>query len=154
MLVKGRITITWESDNAAPRQVDERNKRVIFKNCAPFVNSKSEINNTEIDNAKGIEMVMPMYNLIEYSNNYSKASGILWKYSKDDPNDKFIDSESLKSKMKIAGNTPSDDYTKYVEIIVPLSNFWRALEMLLSNCEVNLILTWLWLIVKTFLINI
>ena len=68
-------------------------------------------------------MVMPMYNLIESSNNYSKASGILWKYSKDDPNDKFTDSESLKSKMKIAGNTPSDDYTKYVEIIVPLSNF-------------------------------
>ena len=108
MLVKGRIAITWESDNAAPRQADERNKRVIFKNCAPFVNCKSEINNTEIDNAKGIEMVMPMYNLIEYSDNYSKASAILWQYSKDDPNDKLTDSELLKSKIKIAGNTPSD----------------------------------------------
>ena len=86
---------------------------------------------------------MPTYNLIEYSDNYSKASAILWQYSKDDPNDKLTDSESLKSKIKIAGNTPSYGYTKYVEIIVPLSNFWRALEMLLSNCEVNLILTWL-----------
>ena len=59
-------------DNAAARQADERNKGVIFKNCAPFTNCKSETNNIEIDNAKDIDIVMQMYNLIEYSDNYSK----------------------------------------------------------------------------------
>ena len=57
-----------------------RDKGVIFKNCAPSIYCKSEINNTEIDNAKYIDIVMPMYNLIEYCNNYSKTSGSLWQY--------------------------------------------------------------------------
>ena len=78
ILVKGAITITGTEADAAARQVDERDKGVIFKNCAPFINCKTEINNTEIDNAKDIDIVMPMYNLIEYSNNYSKTSGSLW----------------------------------------------------------------------------
>ena len=56
------------------RNVDERNKGVVFKNCAPFTNCKSEINNTEIDNAKDIDIIMPMCNLVEYSDNYSKNS--------------------------------------------------------------------------------
>ena len=64
ILVKGRITITGAGDDAAARQGDERNKGAIFKNCAPFTNCKSELNNTEIDNAKDIDIVMPMYNLI------------------------------------------------------------------------------------------
>ena len=88
---------------------------------------------------------MQMYNLIEYSDNYSKTSGSFWKYYKDDPNDNLTDSESFKSKVKITGNTPNNGNTKDVEIIVPLkhlSNFWRTLEMLLINCEVNLVLTW------------
>ena len=88
---------------------------------------------------------MPMYNLIEYSDNYSKISGTLWKYYKDEPNDNTADSESFKSKVKITGKTPADRNTKDVEIIVPLkhlSNFWRALEMPLIHCEVTLILTW------------
>ena len=86
-----------------------------------------------------------MYNLIEYSDNYSKTSGSLWQYYKDDPNDNLTNSESFKSKVKITGNTPNNRNTKDVEIIVPikyLSNFWRALEMPLINCEVNLILIW------------
>ena len=88
---------------------------------------------------------MPMYNLIEYSDNYSKTSGSLWQYYKDDPNDNITQSESFKSKIKITGKTPAAGNTKDVEIIVPLkylSNFWRTLEMPLINCEVNLILTW------------
>ena len=143
--VQGTITITGEGTDAAARQVDESNKGVIFKNCAPFINCKSEINNTEIDNAKDIDIVMPMYNLIEYSDNYSKTSGSLWQYYKDDPNDNITQSESFKSKIKITGKTPAAGNTKDVEIIVPLkylSNFWRTLEMPLINCEVNLILTW------------
>ena len=72
ILVKGTITFIGERDDAAARQADERGKGVIFKNCAPFINCKSQINNTEIDNAKDIDIVMPMYNLIEYIDNYSK----------------------------------------------------------------------------------
>ena len=74
ILVKRRITITGAGDDAAARQADERSKEVIFNNCAPFTNCISEINNIEIDNAKDFDIVMPMYNLIEYSNNYPKTS--------------------------------------------------------------------------------
>ena len=70
ILVKGTITITGEGNNAVARQADERNNGLIFYNCTPFINCKSEINNTEIDNAKDIDIVIPMYNLIEYSDNY------------------------------------------------------------------------------------
>ena len=89
---------------------------------------------------------MPMYNLIEYSDNYAKTSGSLWQYFRDEPDDNNIeDSESFKSKIKITGKTPNNNDEKDVEIMVPLkylSNFWRTLEMPLINCEVNLILTW------------
>ena len=70
--VKGTITIAGAGNDAAARQADERNKGVIFKNCAPFINCISEISNTQIDNAKDIDIVMSMYNLIEYSDNYAK----------------------------------------------------------------------------------
>ena len=63
---------------------------------------------------------MPMYNLIEYSNNYSKTSGSLWQYYKDEPNDNLANSESFKFKAKITGNTPVDDNVKDVEMILPL----------------------------------
>ena len=88
---------------------------------------------------------MPKYNLIEYSDNYSKITGNVWQYYKDERNDNLTDSESFKLNMKIAGNTPHDDNTKDVEIIVPLkylSNFFRTLKMPLINCDVNFILTW------------
>ena len=75
ILVKGTITITGAGDNAAARQADERDKGVVFKSCAPFTNCISKINNTQVDNAKDIDIVMPMYNLKEYSDNYAKTSG-------------------------------------------------------------------------------
>ena len=145
ILVKGTIAITGAGANAGERQADERDKGVIFKNCAPFTKCISRINNTGIDNAHDIDIVMPMYNLIEYSDNYLKTSGSLWLYYKDDPNDNSTDSESFKSKVKITGKTPNNGNTKDVEITVPLkylSNFWRTFETPLINCEVNLILTW------------
>ena len=74
ILVKGIITITGAQDDAAARQAVESNKGVIFKNYAPFINCKSEKNNTEIDNPKYIDVVMPKYNLIEYSDHYLKTS--------------------------------------------------------------------------------
>ena len=82
IVVKGRITFTRAEANADARQADERDKGVIFKNCVPFTNCKSEINNTEIDNAKDVAIIMAMYNLIEYSDNYSKIRGSLWKYDR------------------------------------------------------------------------
>ena len=88
---------------------------------------------------------MPIYDLIENSDDYLKTSGSLQQYYKDEPNDNLADSESFTSKVKITGNSPADGDTKDVEIIVPLkylSNSWRTLEMLLVNSEVNHILTW------------
>ena len=78
ILVKGNITV----NNTAPEgaAANNTNKKVIFKNCAPFTDCISKLNNTEIDNTGEIHIVMPMYNLIEYSDNYSKTSGSLWQY--------------------------------------------------------------------------
>ena len=144
--VKGTITINGIGVDAAARRADEREKGVAFKNYAPFTNCISEINNTQVDNAKDIDIVMPMYNLIECSDNCAKTTGSLWQYFSDEPNDDLRNSESFKFKIKITGKTPVNDNEKDVEIMVPLkylSNFWRTLEMPLINCEVNLILTWL-----------
>ena len=63
---------------------------------------------------------MPMYNSIEYGDSYSKASGSLWQYYKDDPNDNITASESFKFNVKITGKTPAAGNTKDVEVIVPL----------------------------------
>ena len=152
ILVKGTITV---NNTAAPgAAANNTNKKVIFKNCAPFTNCISEINNMQIDNAKDIDIVMPVYNLIEYSDNYAKTTGSLWQYCKGIParnvNNEIIVfhvnnlTDSFKFKAKITGQTGNDG-TKDVDIMVPLkylSNFWRTLEMPLINCEVNLILTW------------
>ena len=140
ILVKGVIAITGAADDTAARQADERDKGVTFKNFAPFTNCITQINNTQIDNAIEIDIVMPMYNLIEYSDNYGKTSGGLWQYFRDEPNDNLSKSESFKS-----GKDPAAGNEKDVEIMVPLKylcNFWRTIEMLLINCEVNLYLTW------------
>ena len=152
ILVKGTITVNNTAAQGAA--ANNTNKKVIFKNCAPFTNCVSGINNTQIDNAKDIDIVMPMYNLIEYSDNYAKTTGSLWQYCKDIParnnNDEIVAvavnnvTDSFDFKAKITGQT-EDDGTKDVEIMVPLkylSNFWRTLEIPLINCEVNLILTW------------
>ena len=136
ILVKGKITITGAGDDATGIH------------CAPFTNCIKDINKTQIDNAKDIDIVMPMYNLIEYSDNYSKTSGSLWQHHRDEPNNNLADSESLKSKIKIikiTGKAPVAGNEKDVEIMVPLkyvSNFWRTIEMPLINREVNFILTW------------
>ena len=146
ILVKGTITITRAGADVAARQADERDKGVVFKNGAPFINCISEVNNNQVDNVKDIDIVMPMYNLIEYSDNYVKTSGSLWQYYRDEPNDNLAVSESFKSKIKMTRKSPNNNNNeKDVKIMVLLkylSNFWRTLEMLLINCEVNLILTW------------
>ena len=127
-------------------------KKIIFKNCAPFVNYISRINNTQVDDADDIDVVM--HNLIEYSENYLKTSGSLWQYCRDesalvdntitDFNAANATTDSFKIKEKMTGQTGNSG-TKNVEIMVPLkflSNFWRTLEMALSNCETNLDINW------------
>ena len=137
MLVTRRVTITGAGADAAAWQEHERDKGVIFKNCTPCINCKSEINNTEINNAKNVDIVIPIYNMTEYSDNYSKISGILWKYYRNERNNMLADSESFKSKMKLAGRSPDDGNTKDdVEIIVPLkhlSNFCHYLILRLVS---------------------
>ena len=151
ILVKGNISV---NNNAGAGAVANNTNKKIFKNCAPFTNCISKINNTQIDNTEYIDIVMPMYNLIEYSNNYSKTSGSLWQYCKEilavNHAGNIVDfdgtntTDSFNFKTKITGQT-NNDGTINIEIMVPLkylSNFWRTLEMPLINCEVELILTW------------
>ena len=153
ILVKGTITVNNTAAQGAAAN-NNNNKKVKFKDCAPFTNCISEINNTQIYNAKDIDIAMPMYNLIEYSDNYAKTTGSFWQYCKDIParnaNDEITEfadgntTDSFKFKLKITGRTENGG-TKDVETMAPLkylSNFWRTLEMPLINCEVNLILTW------------
>ena len=152
ILVKGNIS----NNNTAAEGVAANNaaKKVIFKICAPFTNCISKINNTETDNAEYTDILMLMYNLIEYSDNCSKTSGSLWQYCKEIPavNNKgniidFINTNtthSFKFKTKITGQANNDGEINGIEIMVPLkylSNFWRTLEISLINCEVELILT-------------
>ena len=99
---------------------DDAAKRAILKTCVPFTECISNINNTEIDNAKDIDVVMPMYNLIEYSYNYSKTSGSVWQYYKDEPSDQIVISKSFESNIKITGKTPDNDSKINVKIMVPL----------------------------------
>ena len=127
VLVSGAITITGAGDNDAARRLNGRNKGVTFKNCAPFTDCISEINNTQIDNAKYIHVVMSTYNLNEYSHNYLKTSGNLWQY----PNYNITESESFKYKIKITGKSPAAGNIKDIQIVVPLkylSRFWKTLD--------------------------
>ena len=152
ILVKGNITVNnTAADGAA---ANNTNEKVIFKNFVPFTNCISEINNTQIDNAEYVDIVMPMYNLIEYGDNYSKTSGSLWQYCKEIPaiNNAGVivvfnganATDLFNFKTKITGQTNNNGRIN-VEIMVPLkylSNFWRTLEMHLINCEIELILNW------------
>ena len=116
LLVKGRTTVNNTGTAAAPTN---SNKKVIFKNCTQFTDCIFEIKNTQVDNAKQIDIVMPMYNLIEYSNNYSKTSGSLWQYCKEIPavnNDgNIVDfnganaTDSFNFKTKITGQTAANN---------------------------------------------
>ena len=145
ILVSGTIAISGAGDDDNAKRTDERSKGVISKSCALFTNCMCSINNIQVDNAEYIDVVMPMYNLIEHSVNYSKTSGSLWQYYRDDPNYNIIQSESFKYKIKITRKTPAIDNANDVKIAVSLiylSNFWRALEMSLINCKISLYFTW------------
>ena len=107
---KGNITVS-----ADERDGDEMNRQVILKNNAPFISCISKINGLLVENAEDLDIVMPMYNLLEYSKNYSKTSGSLWNYYRDEltddtndnnnPNKNIINSNSFKYKTSITGST-------------------------------------------------
>ena len=138
-------TITFADPNDANYK-----KRLAFKNNAPFIFCISKINNTFTENAEDLDIVMPMYNLIEYSNNNSKTSKNLWNYYRDQPNrvvygknnhvDYSIkDSKSLDCKTSITGklesiNTGKENAKNFFPL-KNLGNFWGTLD-----CEINLIL--------------
>ena len=84
ILASRAITINGAEDDDNAKRLDKINKGVISKDCVPFTDCISEINNTQIDNAKDLDVVMLMYNSIEYSNNYLETSGSLWQYYWDD----------------------------------------------------------------------
>ena len=101
-----------------------------FKNNAPLISCISKINNTLIDNAVNVDIVMPMYNLIEYSKNYSKTTGSLWNYYRHEPNSGAVGdinysirgSKSFDNKTSITGRLEGDNTEKEVEIVVPLKH--------------------------------
>ena len=144
ILVTGNINVTGGDNNT----------KVAFKNCAPFKDCRTEINDTFVDYADFINITMPMYNLIEYSDNYSDTSGSLWQFKRDEQpkenNGNLSDvstdnSSSFKYKSNLIGTIPNGGRKNGVKIAVPLkylSNFWRSLEMPLINCKVELSLKW------------
>ena len=127
------------------------NTRLAFKNCAPFTKCNLEINDEHVDTAENLDITMPMYNLIEYSDNYQDSSATLYQYKRDEPPeaDAIADltahnSSSFKYKVGLLGNPVlNGNITKRsVKVVVPLkylSNFFRSLEMPLINCKIKIL---------------
>ena len=117
-----------------------------FKNCVPFEKCSTEIDGTLADEANFINIAMPMYNLIEYSDNYSDTSGSLWRFKRDEiANNTKVNNDdnvpSFKYKASSIGNTENNGTKIGVKIVAPLnslSRLWRSLEMPLINCKVEL----------------
>ena len=127
-------------------------KKLAFKNNAPFISCISKINSTLIDNAEGLDIAMPMYNLIEYSKNSSKTTGRLWNYYRDEGNKGAVGdinysirvSKSFDYKTSITGRLQGNKTETNVEIVVPLkhlSNFWSPVNIPLINCETDFVIT-------------
>ena len=121
---------------------------MVFKNNAPFINCISKINGVKIDSAEDLDVVMSMYNLLEYSKNYRKTAGSLWNYYRDEPNRginsginySIMVSKSFDYKANFIENgvAHNDLIKNDVKIVVPLkylSNFWRSLNLLLINLK-------------------
>ena len=127
-------------------------KKVAIKYNPPFISCISKMNNTLMDNAEDLDIVMPMYNFTEYSKNYSKTSESLWNNYRDEPNSGVVgninyfikDSKSFDYKISITEKSENNNTEKEVEIAIPLkyfNTFWRALDRPLINCKVSLTLT-------------
>ena len=150
--VTGKITVTNPNDNA------NFNKELTLKNNAPFISCISKINGELVENAEDLNIIMPMYNLLEYSKNCEKTSGSLFNYYRDQPSELVIgdgdnainisirNSKSFDFKTKItgsldAGEDEKEDVTNAISLKY-LGNFWRSLDIPLINCKITLILSW------------
>ena len=145
ILVTGDITATG----------GDADTKFEFKNCAPFTKCVTHINDEHVDNADNLDIVMSMYNLIEYSDNYSDTSRSLWHFKSDEQNMNdgnhanvtTADLSSFKYKSSFFKTLEDDNngIFKNVKIAVSLkylSNFWRSLEMPLINCKIHFELNW------------
>ena len=121
--------------------------RLALKNCAPSTKCNLEINDEHVDTSENLDIVMPMYNLIEYSDNYQDSSATLYQYKRDEPPeaDAVADltadnSDSFKYKIKLLGKVT--EVAGNAAGVRKLINFFRSLEMPLINCKIKLNLTW------------
>ena len=138
VLVTGNITVVGANNNA----------KVAFKSFAPCTKCRTEINRTFIDKAQHFNIAMPMYNLIEYSDNYSDTSVSLWQFKRDEiagdvdstVDDNHIPNNSSSFKYELSFTT-NRNVVRIVVLVKYLSNFWRSLEMPLINCKVELSLS-------------
>ena len=142
ILITGNITTTG----------GDANIRAAFKNCAPFTKFKTHINDEHVENADNLDIIMPIYSLIEYSDNYSDTSGRLWQFKRDESpvtnavnpdNVSTTNSTTFKYKSSFFKSLEVDDngVFKDMKIAVPLkylTNFWRSLEMPLINWKIHL----------------
>ena len=150
--VKGKIIVTNPNDNA------NFNKELTLKNNAPFISRISKINGELVENAEDLDIVIPIYNLLEYSKNYEKTSGSLFNYYRDEPSETTIgagnnainissrNSKSFDHKTEIIGSLDAgEDEKEDAKIAIRLKylgNFWRSLDIPLINCEITLFLSW------------
>ena len=165
ILVNGTITVNGIV-NGAESEINRRNRPLILKNNAPFVSCITRINGELIEDADDLDVVMPIYNLLEYSKNYRKTIGSFYNYYRDELSDdnnnndflnnNVVNSNAFKYKNKITGNTynvaagaaghdANKVGTQTIELAIPLKylgNFWRALNIPLISCEVSLKLKW------------
>ena len=130
------------------------NTRLALKNCAPFTKCNLEINDEHVDTAENLDISMPIYNLIEYSDNYQDSSATLYQYKRDEPpeDDAAADlttdnSSSFKYEISLLGNpvVANNIARLNVKVVVPLkylSNFFKSLEMPLIKCKIKLNVTW------------
>ena len=174
IVVKGNITVTKktftaddiDAPNDTAANVTATNtannnafgeKKLVFKSNAPFINCISKINSVKIDNAEDLDVVMPMYNLLEHSKNYKKTTGSLWNYYRDEAsstigdnnithsilNSKFFDYKVSFLENSLTHDNLTKNDVKVVVLLKHLNNFWGHLDIPLIKCEVELrILTW------------
>ena len=145
--VRGIVTIVNPNNNAS------FNRQLTLKNNAPFISCISKINGKLVANAEDLDVVMPMYNVLEYGKNYRKTSWSMFSYYRDEPSSAAVgdinvsirDSESFDYKTKITGSFAVNKNEKEVTLAIPLTHlgsFWRNLDIPLINCEISLNLTW------------
>ena len=141
----GIIAVARQGANNAAIAADRYNKGVRFKDCVLFADCITEINIIQGDNAKDLDIVMPMYNSIEYGDNYTNKTGGLWYYYGDEPaDDNITNSEQFRFKSRLTNKT-NNAVNVNTEIAMVLKNFrmfWMTFDMAPITCEITLDQTW------------